>query len=57
MLVVCRLDEHEPVMVPIRSTTVWLSERMRNVVFEVLEMKAAVAKGPPGRLVFVGEPY
>ncbi len=44
-------------MVLIRSMTVWLSERIRNVVFVVFEEKTEVTKAPPGRLVFVGEPY
>jgi hypothetical protein len=38
----------------IRIATVELSERIRRVMFG---LRAAVGRGPPGRVVLSGEPY
>jgi hypothetical protein len=50
-------ESQELVICPIRVVTVELSETMRKVMFWLFEEKAAVARGPPGRVVLSGEPY
>ena len=53
-----RLEEQFVVIATIRSVTVVLSARTRNVVGLVeLDTKAAATIGPPGRLLLSGLPY